>query len=288
MPGSLEHRQIECHEAISSDTDCIDVLAEASGLSKRQIRDAMRKGAVWLTKAKSTARLRRHNRDVPDGSVVHLYYDERILSTSPTPCDLIADEGHYSVWHKPYGVLSQGSKWGDHCTVYRWASLNLKPERPVFTVHRLDRAASGLILIAHRKRTATQLAKLFESRDILKRYRAVVHGLLEEEISIDQPIDGRQAVSRIRPLEQSVDADTSLVEVTIGTGRKHQIRRHLSGIGLPVVGDRLYGRDGDTEDLRLTACELGFVDPQTGAEKSYWVGDERCPVLGVRKSDPEP
>ncbi len=54
----------------------------------------------------------------------------------------------------PYGMLSQGSKWSDHCTIARFAQQHLTPERPVFIVHRLDRAATGLILIAHSKKTS--------------------------------------------------------------------------------------------------------------------------------------
>ena len=172
------------------------------------------------------------------------------------------------MWNKPYGLRSQGSKWGDHCTVVRWAERNLQPERPAFTVHRLDRAASGLILIAHSKRAASALSELFRSRKVEKRYRVLVHGNFDAAAvprRIDQPLDGKRAVSELSLLEVSANGKHSLLEVRIETGRKHQIRRHLADLGHPVVGDRLYGTgEEDGVDLQLTAFLLAFRCPSSG------------------------
>ena len=145
-----------------------DQLVTATGFSRQNVKRAMQKGAVWLTRGKQTDRIRRVTKLAKPGDQVHLYYDEGILATVPTPCELISDEDAYSIWYKPYGVRSQGAKWGDHCTVYRWAEQHLEPQRPAFTVHRLDRAATGLILLAHTKGVATLLSKLFEQREIEK------------------------------------------------------------------------------------------------------------------------
>lgn len=242
----------------------------------------MQKGAVWWSRGRRTDRIRRR-RTLQAGDELYLYYNPDVLSTEPTPCDLIADETDYSVWFKPYGVRSQGSKWGDHCTVYRWAEQHLKPERPTFIVHRLDRAATGLMLIAHKKKVATALSKLFEARAIEKRYRAIVHGSFQDDGSerlVDRPVDGKDALSRARQLDYDPGTDRSLVEVVIETGRKHQIRTHLSEIGYPIVGDRMYGRAADVEDLKLTACLLQFVCPVTGQPRRYEVPSERMPSLG--------
>ena len=104
------------------------------------------------------------------------------MLSSPVPqALLIEDLIDYSVWYKPYGMLSQGSKWSDHCTIARFAQKNLSNERPAFIVHRLDRAATGLILIAHSKKAAKALSSLFENRTIEsnsleKFYQIIVHG----------------------------------------------------------------------------------------------------------------
>jgi tRNA pseudouridine32 synthase/23S rRNA pseudouridine746 synthase len=275
--------KIECHIKVGGATTVVaDRLAEETGLSRQRVKQAMQKGAVWLTRGKQTTRLRRASKLLKLDDEVHVYYDHEILSTVPTPCELIADEDAYSVWYKPYGVWSQGSKWGDHCTIHRWAEQHLKPQRAAFIVHRLDRAATGLMLLAHQKRVATKLAKLFEERSIEKRYRAIVHGAYpigRPARTIDNEIDGRHAISHVEGIEYDSKQDRSIADVVIVTGRKHQIRRHLSEIGFPVVGDRMYGRDGDKEDLQLAAIRLAFTCPISGEGKLYELRRELTPRL---------
>ena len=170
-------------------------------------------------------------------------------------------------------MLSQGSKWGDHCTIYRWAEKHLKPERPAFIVHRLDRAACGLIIIAHKKQTATAFGKLFQNHEIDKHYRVSVEGdfsgILEgDETSktIDSEIDNKLAISHVRFIHYDKKTDESVLEVKIETGRKHQIRKHLLEAGFPVVGDRLYGSGKSLVDLKLESVSLGFVCPVSGED----------------------
>jgi tRNA pseudouridine32 synthase/23S rRNA pseudouridine746 synthase len=174
--------RIEHHLQVESTGDtAVNLLQRASGLSKGRIKSAMSKGAVWLTRGKTTQRLRRATRKLQSGDELHLYHDESVLAEVPAAPELIADAGDYSVWNKPYGLRSQGSKWGDHCTVTRWAEQHLQPERSAFVVHRLDRAASGLILVAHAKRTAAALSEIFKRRKIEKRYQAWVAGDFSEQ-----------------------------------------------------------------------------------------------------------
>jgi len=226
----------------------------------------MTEGAVWLTRGRNTQRLRRAKRALRVGDEVHLY---------PT---LIADVGAYSVWNKPYGLRSQGSKWGDHCTVARWAERHLQPERPAFTVHRLDRAASGLILVAHSKTMAAALSGLFRDRQVEKRYRALVAGDFSGQpnpLRVEQPIDEKAAISEFSLQEVSDDGERSLVDVRIETGRKHQIRRHLAGLGHSVIGDRMYGAgEQDGVDLQLTAYLLAFHCPVSDEQVEYRLATE--------------
>jgi len=266
--------RIESHVTVeSADHDAATLLHAASGLSKQRIKFAMVQGAVWLTRGGHTQRLRRAKRALKPGDELHLYYDADILGEEPPAPALVADVGEYSVWNKPYGLLSQGSKWGDHCTVTRWAERHLRPERSAFTVHRLDRAANGLMLVAHSKTMAAALSKVFRSRKVEKRYLALVNGTFEsqeEPLRIVQPIDDKPAVSEVTRLEVSADGGQSLLEVRIETGRKHQIRRHLADLGHPVVGDRLYGTgEDDGVDLQLQAFLLAFRCPVSNKKVEY-------------------
>ena len=259
-------QSLELHVTVEANgSDAVGLLHEAAGLSKQAIKSAMTNGAVWLTRKTSTQRLRRAKRILQVGDQLHLYYDPKVQAEVPPQATLVADVGGYSVWRKPYGMRSQGSKWGDHCTIMRWAEQHLQPQRPSFTVHRLDRAANGLILVAHSKACAAALAKLFRDRQIDKRYRAVVQGDFSSQpapLRIESPIDGKTALSEVTFLSLNSDTQRSLVEVKIQTGRKHQIRRHLADAGFAIAGDRRYGNgEQDGCDLQLTASRLAFECP---------------------------
>ncbi len=247
------------------------LLAANSGLSRQQIKQAMHKGAVWVTHAKHTRRLRRDKTQLKPGDQLHLYFSPEVLQQEPLEPKLFADEQDYSVWYKPAGMLSQGSKWSDHTTLTRWAELHLRPQRPAFLVHRLDRYADGLMLVAHTKSMARYLSAKFEHREIEKRYRVWVHGAFPEQqeaIRMEQPLDDKPAISVARLIEFDAAKNQSLLEVGIETGRKHQVRRHLAGVGFPVVGDKLHG-ENEAGDLKLTAVMLTFKHPQSGELKRY-------------------
>lgn len=278
---------VELHIPIEgNDNNAVELLANKSGLSKQKIKQAMQKGAVWLSRGKNTRPLRRANSALKTEDTLHLYYNAKVLAEEPPEPVLISDEGDYSIWYKPYGLRSQGSKWGDHCTINRWIERNLTPQRPTFIVHRLDRAASGLIIIAHTKTMAAAFSRMFREREMSKRYRVVVHGHFpsgDNATRLDNELDGKQSVTHAKLLRYDEGRDRSLLEVDIETGRKHQIRRHLSLAGFPVVGDRLYGRDSDEENLQLSAVELRFTCPISGDERHYRLepGMTGCPVADL-------
>lgn len=277
-PAATDAR--EFHLLASGGETAVELLAAAaSDLSKQQLKRIMQSGAVWLAefrgdgkKASKPRRLRRASRLLKSGDELHCYYRKEFVEGEVPAAELISDEADYSVWLKPCGMFCQGSKWGDRGTIVRWVEQYFDNQRPVFSVHRLDRATRGLILVAHSKRATRELTALFEQRKIQKKYRALVHG---DHRSHPQPetvraeIDGRSACSHFNCLEYDAASDRSLMDVDIETGRKHQIRRHLASIGLPIVGDRLYGRGGDEEDLQLTAWSLSYCCPLSGEHKQY-------------------
>jgi tRNA pseudouridine32 synthase/23S rRNA pseudouridine746 synthase len=258
--------------------NAVDCLNKVCALSKQQIKSAMAKGALWQDSGKGVQRLRRAKKVLTPGSQLHLYYDPRILSTPITSPTAIADATGYSIWFKPYGVYSQGSKWGDHCTINRWVAQQL--DRPAFIVHRLDRATTGLMIIAHSKSAAAAFSAIFRHRKITKHYRAIVQGHVGDSVTLDSDIDSRSAISHLRPLAFDSVKNRSALEVHIETGRKHQIRKHLLAAGHPVVGDRLYGAGADWEqNLQLCCSYLSFICPVDGSTKHYRLNAELLPKL---------
>jgi tRNA pseudouridine32 synthase/23S rRNA pseudouridine746 synthase len=269
----------EFHITVESNgLTAVDLIANESELSRQKIKQAMQKGCVWLENQKTNhiQRLRRAKKILSKDEVVHFYYNPIILNKDPPTAALVSDEGGYSIWNKPAGMLSQGSKWSDHCTINRWAEKHLKPERPAFIVHRLDRAASGLIILAHTKQMAAQFSQLFQQRDIEKHYHVTVKGDFSKCLpaesklkTLSAEIDGKKAISHVRVLKYNSETKESQLEVQIETGRKHQIRIHLSELSFPVVGDRLYGSVNIEKDLQLKAVSLKFISPIDGSLKSY-------------------
>lgn len=276
MPAIFEHH-VKFNQIINDDTNSAFTFLSKSladtvhNLSNAQLKQAINKGALWLTRGKSTQRLRRIKKVLQHNDELHFYYNESVLSNIVLDATLISDEIEYSVWYKPYGMLSQGSKWSDHCTIARFAQQHLTPERPVFIVHRLDRAATGLILIAHTKKAARALTAMFEDRTLhnntlKKHYQIIVHGDHSENEQpqvITTDIEGKKAQSTFTCLAYNQEKNQSLIDVKIDSGRKHQIRIHAASIGLPVVGDRLHGiaDENETKDLQLCAVSLSFTCP---------------------------
>ncbi|WP_299493600.1 RNA pseudouridine synthase [uncultured Shewanella sp.] len=288
VPSQEIHITIETQEQ-----DGLKTLANTAELSLQTLKKCMKKGAVWFTRGKQTHRIRRGKKRYLIGDELHLYYNESVLNETPTPAELLFDEGQYSLWYKPYGTRCQGSKWSDHTTINRFVEIHT--HRPAYIVHRLDRAATGLIIIAHSKKMAAALAKLFELRTLKKYYHVIVEGDLQnsplfpqsldnmtqnKQLTINTLVDNKNAISHVEPLEYCSDKNQSLVKVTIETGRKHQIRIHMASIGHPVVGDRLHGHaNSNSINLQLTSCFFEFICPLTHQRKQFMLPERLKPKL---------
>lgn len=259
-------------------------IAAKSGLAKMRVKDAMNKGALWIKKKKGQfRRLRKASAHLRAGDELEFYYDEELLSLRPDKAECIYDCREYSVWLKPAGLLSQGTKYGDHCSLMRQAELLSGAGRRVYLVHRLDREVAGVMLLAHSREAASELSGLFRSNLVEKRYRVEVLGNLSEKGSsgtIDIPLDGKPSMTKYQVTSFDAGRNTSSVEAVLVTGRFHQIRRHFEKIGFPVMGDPLYGKGNkNIEGVRLSAVSVRFVCPFLKKEVKFSLPDKiqgRC------------
>jgi tRNA pseudouridine32 synthase/23S rRNA pseudouridine746 synthase len=251
-----------------------DYLASETGLSKVSTKDAMNKGSVWVGREKGGLRkLRKATALLSSGMRIEFHYDEALLAIVPPQARCLIDRKDYSVWVKPAGLVSQGTMYGDHCSLIRQAEIFFEGKREIFLVHRLDREADGLMLVAHTKKAAALLSEIFQKNLIIKKYRVEILGDLAErgpKGTIELPLDGKIALTLYEVDSYDPASNTSTVDVTIKTGRLHQIRRHLDMIGFPVMGDPKYGKGNkNTGGMKLVAYLLKFTCPLSKREVEY-------------------
>jgi 23S rRNA pseudouridine1911/1915/1917 synthase len=218
------------------------------------------------------------------------------------PLDVVYEDDDLAVINKPAGMMVHAGAGATedrrnrgtlvNALLHRFGKLSqVGGELRPGIVHRLDKATSGLIVVAKNDEAHRRLAAQFGQRQVKKTYIALVHGWLRQDkgtihssISRDRVrrtrmttrrADGREALTRytVQRRIESPAGKFTLLEVQIGTGRTHQIRVHLASLGHPVVGDTLYGAprelrtaSGNKTDLGrnfLHAAGLEFMHPRT-------------------------
>lgn len=264
MPSSINDFSLTLQ--VKSQSTLIEFLCNHCSLSKLRIKDALAKGALRLSRSnKSFRRIRKAKYTVKSGDIIWFCYSEAILNQEPPESVLIKDMSEYSIWFKPSGLLTQGNQFGDHFSLERHVEVHFSSVRKCKVVHRLDKDASGLVLIAHSKYAARYFSEIFRNHKIKKKYHAIVEGnpgKINECKRFEGNIDGKKALTEIRVITNHTE--TSELDISLHSGRKHQIRKHLSDAGYPIVGDRLYGgRITKSKKLQLIAYELSFVCPVT-------------------------
>lgn len=213
--------------------------------------------------------------------------------------EILYQDEHLVAVNKPAGMLVHRSWLDRHETVFVMQTLRDQIGQHVFTVHRLDKPTSGVLLLALSSDVARLLSQQFENQQMSKVYHAVVRGYLSEDGTLDYALTEeldkiadkftnpdkapQPAVTHYRSLAQVEmpvavgrydTARYSLVELRPETGRKHQLRRHMSHLRHPIIGDSAHGdlkqNRGMTEHfgcsgLMLHASHMQLPHPVTGA-----------------------
>lgn len=223
--------------------------------------------------------------------------DTQIWEKFP-PIEILKETDEYIVFHKPAGLLVHETEAHEPVTLATWLlqkypeikSIGEHPTRPGI-VHRLDKEASGVLIVAKTQAMFDFLKEQFQQRTIIKEYQVLVHGVIEADegtidFTIDRGTDGRMVarpkVDRLKleslgQVQEGKEALTTfvvlkrfinytLLSVRIHTGRTHQIRVHFYAYNHPIVGDTIYCQkklkkfNKDIGRLFLHASRLCFVD----------------------------
>ena len=301
--------------AVAEDTPRLDrfLAQQLPAWSRTQLQVLIRSGAIAVNGAACT----RASHALSVGDTVRLVPAElpslepAKLAAEPIALEILYEDEDMAVLNKPAGLLvhpGAGQTTGTlaNALLHRYGALStLGGEARPGIVHRLDRSTSGVMVVARNDFAHRKLVRMFQARQVEKRYLALAHGLFaagEGEITlpIGRDLQHRKRMTTRRPEAHSRAAHSSYrvleqlrppagtppaqraacsyawIEVRIHTGRTHQIRVHLAALGHPLVGDRLYGATRalagpgtpagvEPERVMLHAAELALAHPRTGA-----------------------
>jgi len=254
-------------------------------VKRKQVRTWLKYQAVTVN-GRPTSQF---NHPLQAGDTVAIRSDRFAIpqASLPSGMKVYFEDATLIVIDKPENLLSVASLAEEEKTAYfqltEYLRRGTKHARDrIWIVHRLDRETSGLMVFAKTPEAKEALQSGWD--EVVKRYEAVVEGgLPKEEGTLDShlnetnpfrvysaPASGetRRAVTHFRVLKQS--AKRTLVELTLETGRRHQIRVQLADLGCPIVGDEKYGaKTNPAHRLALHSCALEFLHPATQEKLSF-------------------
>lgn len=194
--------------------------------------------------------------------------------------NVLYEDNHIIVVEKPANILSQGDSTGDISLLDMVKDyIKVKYNKPgnvyIGLVHRLDRPVGGIMVFAKTSKAASRLSRQVSERSFTKKYYAIVHGQMEKSSAkfIDNlkkldngntvvSPEGKLAVLTYKVLKYSDKYDASLLDVSLETGRHHQIRVQFASRGHSLLGDQRYGIQDYTQ-IALFSYELEFMHPIT-------------------------
>ncbi|WP_053361757.1 RluA family pseudouridine synthase [Bacillus sp. FJAT-27251] len=195
--------------------------------------------------------------------------------------DVLYEDDHLLILNKPPGMATHPNEPGQTDTLANAAAFHVQSEGFLLNVrhiHRLDRDTSGAVLFAKTSFAGAILDKMLEERKVKRTYLALVDGLLKtRKGTINRPIGrdrhhpvrrrvsktGQTAITHFEAAAWLKKEQQTLVRCSLETGRTHQIRVHLSDLGYPLAGDKLYGGSGIYSRQALHAVKLELIHPFT-------------------------
>ncbi len=215
------------------------------------------------------------SRMVKKGDIIEILLSEEVYPEHKIKIEVIYEDEYMAIVNKPAGLLTSGNQ---HRTLANALSTNLSESKEKARlprpnpVHRLDRSASGLLIIAKTMLAQQDLSSQLAAYTVDKTYRVISHGLAEKTGTVDLPIKEKSAQTQyklIKTIPSNKYGGFSILDVNIKQGRKNQIRVHLHSLGHTVVGDLLYPRENPGKGLYLHCYALTLNHPKSGEKMTF-------------------
>ncbi len=270
---------------INNQSGRIDMyLMEYLGYSRSYIQNLIKNKTILVNDKETKSSYNIKNGDII--TINDIKEEVMDVAAEDIPLDIVYEDNDVIVINKPNGMVvhpAPGNYSGTLVNALKYYSDNLSDINGEFRpgiVHRIDAYTTGLLMIAKNNKAHEVLAKELEEKKTTRKYVALVWGVIEHDRgTIDAPIgrdekdrkkmcvtsvNSKKAITHFKVLERFKDA--TLIELSLETGRTHQIRVHMNYINHPVVNDPVYGKRKliNDEGQCLHAKTLGFIHPTTG------------------------
>ena len=281
---------------IANQSGRIDMyLMEYLGYSRSYVQNLIKNKTILVNNKETKSSYNLKTGDII--TINDIVVEEMDVKPENIPLDIIYEDNDVMVINKPNGMVvhpAPGNYTGTLVNALKYYSDNLSDLNGEFRpgiVHRIDAYTTGLLMIAKNNKAHEILAKELEEKKTTRKYVALVWGVIEHDRgTIDAPIgrdekdrkkmsvtsiNSKKAITHFKVIERFKDA--TLIELSLETGRTHQIRVHMNYINHPVVNDPVYGKRKliNDEGQCLHAKTIGFVHPTTG---KYMEFDSELPT----------
>jgi len=225
--------------------------------SRKSVKKAIKSGRILINEEKAST-----GTWVKTGMAISLLpppFDKHKIYE--TEIEVVYDDVHLAILNKPAGLTTSGNQFRtlENALPHNLKILNQYLPKPT---HRLDRATSGLVIVARSGLARIKLGDMLQAGEIKKSYAAIVMGNPFDTGTLEDSINGKKAISSYTVEKRSPDDKYALVHLSPKTGRTHQLRIHCANAGWPILGDKIYGNNkGPGKGLFLCAICLDFKHP---------------------------